>query len=306
MTSEITNSNGELDVKKLFEQVQSLNSQLDQLQKEAEGANIMPTKNVSGGWIFKTEHINPDKIELLGKNAYAQALVLSELYEIQMQAMQLSVGSFDALKTVNKELTQAINIGFSESGAQNQQLFSKTQEQIRRIAVFAKNYADNLNELKQELSKEIEESLSKYVEADDVEKQIKNAIRNYAKKSEIEESINSLKKKCDDNIDEAENKIKNYIGDQISDLENKLNQTEENVKNFEMQIKIIDNLQEFIEKKIKESEERTENKFNQIEELVRNLEINANFKQKISTQTIIGLVLGSVGTILALLSIFVL
>lgn len=306
MNAEITNSNGELDAKQLFNKVQSLNLQLGELQKEAEDANIMPTKNVSGAWIFKTEHINPDKIELLGKNAYAQALVLSELYEIQMQAMQLSVGSFDALKTVNKELTKAMNIGFSESGAHNQQLFLKTQEQIKRIAVFAKNYADNLNELKQELSKEIEESLSKYVEADDVEKQIKNAIRNYAKKSEIEESINSLKKKCDDNIDEAENKIKNYIGDQISDLENKLNQTEENVKNFEMQIKIIDNLQEFIEKKIKESEERTENKFNQIEELVRNLEINANFKQKISTQTIIGLVLGSVGTILALLSIFVL
>lgn len=284
MNSEITKSNGKLDANKLFNKVQSLNSQLGELQKKAEDANIMPTKNVSGSWIFKTEHINSDKIELLGKNAYAQALVLSELYEIQMQAMQLSVGSFDALKTVNKELTKAMKIGFSESGAQNQQLFSKTQEQIKRIAVFAKNYADNLDKLKSELSKDFKNDLSKYVEADDVEKQIKKAIKNYVKKEEIE---NLLEQNIQGKIGKSESRTEEYIDNQISDLKEKLKdyskitQVEENINHIEELVK-------------------------KLEERIKVLEGNTNPKQKINGQTIGGLVLGLIGTILALLSIFVL
>lgn len=288
----------------------------------------------------------------MGKNAYAQALALAELYEIQMQAMQLSVGSFDALKTVNKELTKAMNIGFSESGAHNQQLFLKTQEQIKRVAVFAKNYADNLEELKKELSKDFKKDLSQYVEvddlerqiqsslsnyvnnndfeyfkkevddntkkeidklekklvgfveADDVEKQIKNTLKNYVKKDYIDDLIKSVEQNLQIKINKAEERTGNILDNQITNLTEKLkdfareNQVEEKINE-----KILTERDNIIER-IEEESGHVEKIVKNFEERMKIFEDNMNSKQKNNWQTIVGSVLGAVGTILALISIF--
>lgn len=351
----ITKENGELDAEKLVERVKSLNLQLGALQNDAEVVDLMPTQTESGVWIFKRNILNPEKIELLGKNAYLQSLVLAELYEIQMQAMQLSMGSFDALKTVNKELTNAIEKGFAESGEQNQQLFKKTQEQILRIAKFAKNNADNFEELKNELRNEFEESLSQFVKLDDVGKQIENSLQNYVNNKELIKIQNDIQNNINNEITNVKNQLSEFVGvedvkKQIKDevkkyttkedfddfqncieqnLQKKLDKTENDktvkhinkqISDFKVKLKeylLINQVEEKINYQISEErkniseliEEKqgiTESLVKDLDDRIKKIEIWINSKQKINGQIICGIVLGVIGTILSLLSIFLL
>lgn len=340
MNNEITNYKGELDANKLFNKMQSLNSALCDLEKEAEKADILPSVNTKGALFWKREEFNSEKVEKLGQNAYAQAVIMSQLYDVQMQAMQLSVGSFDAIKTVNKELTKAMKIGFSEAGANNQALFGKTQEQIKRIAIFAKNYADNFEELKKELNKNFEKYLTKY--DDGVERKIKNSLKDYATKNEIEDIKKTLDEKLttklerfEENFDSQISEIKdNYIKNKtfdkykedINDLKNNIRRSiskdevkgtvEEKSQELEnslrSQCESIDNkLTNLITQQKTENEKDNEKLLSYIDEKLK--EINSRLdtlgeqhigKPKLTLVSILGLVMGAIGTILGLLLIF--
>lgn len=165
LIDEITKSNGELDASKFASKMNILVQQLDELEIEANNANLMPTKNSSGKWIFKTENINADKIEKIGKNALMQSLLTKELMDTQIQAMQIALGSYEAMETVNKELTSVIDTGFKDSAETNAFLFEKTKEQIKRVAAFSKRHADGLKEIEDKINNKF----TKYVLQQDFE-----------------------------------------------------------------------------------------------------------------------------------------
>lgn len=198
MSNEITNDNGELDAGKLFNKLSVLNCDLEEATKKA--LDILNMSTTTGRGLLRK--VDPDKVSALSESVYEQSVCMKELYDIQLQAMQLSVGSYDALKLVNKELEKAMERGFASSGSQNIDLFNKTQDQIKRVATFAKNYADNLDELKKEIK--------------DEEKKI---LYDYAKKESVEELKDEVDKigRISDKVDGIENDI-NKISDTLDDM----------------------------------------------------------------------------------------
>ena len=198
MSNEITNHNGELDAGKLFNKLSGLNRKLEEATNKALATfNMSTTKGIG-----PIRVVDPNKVSALSESVYEQSVYMEELYDIQLQAMQLSVGSYDALKSVNKELAKAMERGFSSSGSQNIDLFNKTQDQIKRVATFAKNYADNLDKLKKEIK--------------DEEKKI---LYDYAKKESVEELKDEVDKigRISDKVDGIENDI-NKISDTLDDM----------------------------------------------------------------------------------------
>ena len=165
---------------------------------------------------------------------------------------------------------------------------------------FKKEVDDNT---KKEIDK-LEKKLVGFVEADDVEKQIKNTLKNYVKKDYIDDLIKSVEQNLQIKINKAEERTGNILDNQITNLTEKLkdfareNQVEEKINE-----KILTERDNIIER-IEEESGHVEKIVKNFEERMKIFEDNMNSKQKNNWQTIVGSVLGAVGTILALISIF--
>lgn len=161
---------------------------------------------------------------------------------------------------------------------------------------------DRIVDEDKELSKDFEKELSKYVKIDNFEGQIKNALKDYVKKDDIDNSLKSVEQNLQIRLD----KTGHNLDIQITNLTEKLKDfaTENHVEE-KINEKILterDNITEQIEEK----SNHVENIVKNFEERMKTFEANINSKQKTNWQTIIGSVLGAVGTILALISIFAL
>lgn len=207
-------------------------------------------------------------------------------------------GQFRTLDENSKKIAKKV-ITEAHRYAENAILAEKKEKELNdrllyiesTIKTEVENSKQVIDLLKEEIKK-IEEGLSKYVEEDAVENQIKKSLKNYVNNKDFESYQKDVEANTQNEIKKIEEKISNFVdADQITNV----------IKNY-VEKDEIDGLQKNLQEKI----DMLEEKLKHTEELVKNIENRIKVPSNQKILEIIGLILGSVGTILALLSIFVL
>lgn len=235
MENDSIEAKGELDVNRFYKKLSSLQNSLNELKKEAEQTDLLETVTTEGVFLWKKEKLNPEKLEKVSSIQVRQLELNSQFFEIQLQAMMLSIGSIEVAKNVHEKLSGLIDRNAKDS--------VKTKELIGRVATFSKRYADMVEDIKKHLEEytntkisetkesvsalhkdelkalmsdyadnavcnSIEKKLEHYVHEDELKKQLKNTsdtLGYYIK--EITEKVDSLKKSFPDKIDTIEKKL---------------------------------------------------------------------------------------------------
>lgn len=240
MENDSIEAKGELDVNRFYEKLSSLQNSLDELKKEAEQTDLLETVTTEGVFLWKKEKLNPEKLEKVSSIQVRQSELNSQFFEIQLQAMMLSIGSIEVAKNVHEKLSGLIDRNAKDS--------VKTKELIERVATFSKRYADMVEDIKKHLEEytntkisetkesvsalhkdfvhkddlkalmsnyadnavcnSIEKKLEHYVHEDDLKKQLENTsdtLDYYIK--EITEKVDSLKKLFSDKTDTIEKSL---------------------------------------------------------------------------------------------------
>ena len=264
----------------------------------------------------KSIKMNDEQIQASKELAAAQTETL-KLIQSTVSAICVSVKFSQKMEA---SIANMIETGFTARDGQFRTLDENSKKIAKKVITEARRYAENailaekkekeLNArllyikstpsatpakssalIKEEIKK-IEEGLSKYVEEDAVENQIKKSLKNYVNNKDFESYQKDVESNTQNEIKKIEEKISNFVdADQIANV----------IKNY-VEKDEIDGLQKNLQEKI----DMLEEKLKHTEELVKNIENRIKVPSNQKILEIIGLILGSVGTILALLSIFVL
>ena len=263
MENDSIEAKGELDVNRFYKKLSSLQNSLNELEKEAEQTDLLETVTTEGVFLWKKEKLNPEKLEKVSSIQVRQSELNSQFFEIQLQAMMLSIGSIEVAKKVHENLSELIDRNAKDS--------VKTKELIGRVATFSKRYADMVEDIKKHLEEytntkisetkesvsalhkdfvhkdnlkalmsnyadnavcnSIEKKLEHYVHEDDLKNQLENtSVSLRCDIKDITEKVDSLKKSFPDKIDaieksleENKKKLEHYVHE--DDLKNQLENT---------------------------------------------------------------------------------
>lgn len=299
MENDSIEAKGELDVNRFHEELSSLQSSLNKLKKEAEQTDLLETVTTEGVFLWKKEKLNPEKLEKVSSIQVRQLELNSQFFEIQLQAMMLSIGSVGVAKKVHEKLSGLIDRNAKDS--------VETKELIRRVATFSKRYADMVEDIKKHLEEytntkisetkesvsalhkddlkalmsdyadnavcnSIEKKLEHYVHEDDLKKQLENtsvSLRYDIK--DITEKVDSLKKSFPDKIDTIEKKL----GENKKKLESDITEKVDSLKES------FSDKTDIIEKTLEENKNILEIERTELENLKTEIAVIQEWQKKI-------------------------
>ena len=299
MENDSIEAKGELDVNRFYKKLSSLQNSLNELKKEAEQTDLLETVTTEGVFLWKKEKLNPEKLEKVSSIQVRQLELNSQFFEIQLQAMMLSIGSVGVAKKVHEKLSGLIDRNAKDS--------VETKELIRRVATFSKRYADMVEDIKKHLEEytntkisetkesvsalhkddlkalmsdyadnavcnSIEKKLEHYVHEDDLKKQLENtsvSLRYDIK--DITEKVDSLKKSFPDKIDTIEKKL----GENKKKLESDITEKVDSLK------KSFSDKTDIIEKTLEENKNILEIERTELENLKTEIAVIQEWQKKI-------------------------